>query len=297
MRHLERNPSKINRLASWAGRCLIPIALWAGACAQAHAQDAAADGPPPGWVGPPPGWSGGVLGGAAGMPDFEGSRTDRGQPVLGFAMTYRSQTLGSVEMGSRGVAWTPVQRPEASLSVGLSLDPGRVDNGDKKLTMMGYRPGNERLRGLGEIDAAPVLSVGGSAKLVGLPLAATLRHAAGSHDGTQVDLGLKVPWKIGSHADLFIVPSVTWADRRYMQAFFGVTPTQASASRYAAYEARSGLKSAQLTLDLDMALSRWWHLNATVQAKRLLQDAANSPITEKTMQVSGMVGLLRQFQF
>ena len=298
MRQLLQNPqAPRNPLMRWASHCLVPIALGAAACGQARAQDASAGGPPLGWVGPPPGWSGGVLAGAAGMPDFEGSRTNRGQPVLGFVATYRSQHWGSVETGSRGLSWTPVQRPDASLSVGLSLDPGRLDNGDRKLTMMGYRPGSERLKGLGEIDAAPVVSIGGSATLAGLPLAATLRRAAGSHNGTQLDLGLKVPWKIGAHADLSISPTVTWADRRYMQAFFGVTPAQAAASRYPAFEAGSGLKSAQLTMDLDMALSRWWHLNATLQARRLLRDAVDSPISEKSMQYSGMVGLLRQFQF
>jgi len=296
MRHLNFHPIHLNPRALFARHCLMPIALLAGACGHALAQDAAAGGPPPGWVGPPPGWSGGVLAGAGAAPDFEGSRTQRGQPVLGFAMTYRNQAMGSLEMGSRGLAWTPVQGPDAKLTIGTSLDPGRVDNGDKKLTVMGYRPGNERLQGLGEIDAAPVLSVGGAFKLAGLPLAAELRHAFGSHDGTQLDLGLKAPWKIGSHVDLSIAPAITWADRRYMQAFFGVTSAQAAASRYAAYDARSGLKSAQLTVDMDMALSRWWHVNATVQAKRLLQDAADSPITEKTTQVSGMVAVLRQFQ-
>ena len=99
----------------------------------AHAAEAL-DGPPPGWSGPPPGWSGGVLGGAARLPDFEGSRTSRTQPVLGFAITYRTQTLGSVEMGSRGLNWTFVQRPDVDLGVGLSLDPGRLDNGERKLT-------------------------------------------------------------------------------------------------------------------------------------------------------------------
>jgi outer membrane scaffolding protein for murein synthesis (MipA/OmpV family) len=45
-----------------------------------------------------------------------------------------------------------------------------------------------------------------------------------------------------------------------------------------------------------MALSRYWHINATLLEKRLLRDAADSPITQKTSQVSGLVGLLYQFQ-
>ena len=256
----------------------------------------AQDGPPPGWVGPPPGWSGGVLLGAARAPLFEGSRDSRSQPVLGAEITYRSASLGSVAMGSRGVQWTLVQRPEFSAGVGLATDPGRVDNGDRKLTAMGYRPGSDSLRGMGEIRATPVVSAFGSYTLLGdLAHTAAVRRATGSHQGSQLDLGLRLPWKIGRHATLSIIPGATWADRRSMQAFFGVTPAQA-ASGYAVFDAGAGLKSSQLVLDFDMALSRYWYINAVLQAKRLQGDAADSPIVQKTRQTSGMLVARYQVQ-
>lgn len=261
----------------------------------AHAAEAL-DGPPPGWSGPPPGWSGGVLGGAARLPDFEGSRTSRHQPVLGFAITYRAQALGSVEMGSRGLNWTFVQRPEVDVGVGLSLDPGRLDNGERKLTAVGYRPGSERLSGMGEIGVAPVFSLSGALKLGRVPLGLAVKRATGRQDGTQVDLGVSVPWKFHRHGELSLAGTLGWADRRYMQTFFGVSAAQAAAARRAEFEAGSGWKSAQLALALDMAFSRHWHLNASVQARRLLRDAAHSPLTEKTTQPSLLLGALYQFQ-
>jgi len=256
----------------------------------------AQDGPPPGWVGPPPGWSGGVLMGAAHAPEFEGSRDARTQPVLGGEITHRSAHLGSVAMGSRGVQWTVVQNPVFSAGVGLATDPGRVDNGDRKLSAMGYRPGNETLRGMGEISATPVLSAFGSYTLAGVSLTSAVRRATESHEGSQLDLGLRLPWKIDPHTTLSIVPSVTWADQRYAQAFFGVTPAQSAASGYSAFDAGAGLKSSQLVLDFDMALSRYWYLNAVLQAKRLQGDAADSPIVQKTRQMSGMLVVRYQFQ-
>jgi outer membrane scaffolding protein for murein synthesis (MipA/OmpV family) len=261
-----------------------------------HAQGMAADGPPAGWVGPPPGWSGGLLLGIASAPEFEGSRVARRSPVIGGEISYRAEPLGTIAMGSRGLAWTFVQRPEATAGLGLNVDPGRVDNGDRKLSAMGYRPGSAALRGLGEIDATPVLSAQGSVSGFGLSLTGAVRHATGSHEGTQVDLGLALPIRLGAHAKLSIAPSLTWADRRYMQAFFGVTPAQSAASGYAAFDTDAGLKSQQLTLDLDMAFSRHWHVVATLQGKRLVRDAADSPITQKAMQASGMVAAMYQFQ-
>lgn len=271
------------------------LPLLAILCSTAHAQDGA-EGPPPGWVGPPPGWSGGLLLGAARAPLFEGSRASRSQPVLGAEITYRSASLGSVAMGSRGLQWTVVQRPEFSAGVGLAVDPGRIDNGERKLTPLGYRPGSDSLRGLGEIRATPVLRAFGSHTLGSVSLTSAARRGTGSHEGSQIDLGLSLPWKIGRHATLSIAPSATWADRRYMQAFFGVTPAQSAASGYTVFEAGAGLKSSQLVLDFDMALSRYWYVNAVLQAKRLQGDAADSPIVQKVRQTSGMLVARYQFQ-
>ncbi len=255
----------------------------------------AQDGPPPGWIGPPPGWSGGVLAGVARAPEFEGSDRSRSQPVLGGEITYRTARLGSVAMGNRGLHWTVVQRPHYSAGMGLNIDPGRVDNGDRKLTPLGYRPGSEVLRGLGEVRATPVVSAFGSLTLGGVSLTSATRHATHSHEGTLIDLGLALPWKIDPHTTLTVAPGITWADRRYMGAFFGVTPEQSAASGFAVFESRAGLKSSQLALDFDMALSRYWYVNATLQAKRL-QRAAHSPIVQKARQASGMLAVRYQFQ-
>ncbi len=271
--------------AALLGLCMLP----------ASAQDAAS-GPPPGWVGPPPGWSGGVILGAATAPTFEGSRDQRAQPVIGGEVSYRSMRWGTVAMGSRGLVWTPVQTQATSAGIGLSIDPGRVDNGERKLTPLGYRPGGASLRGLGEIKATPLLVANGSLTAAGVSLTGAIRHATTSHQGSGIDVGLAVPIKLGAHARISFAPAVSWADRRFMQAYFGVTPAQSAASGYAVFDARAGVKSAQLGVDFEMAFSRHWHVNASLLARRLRGDAAASPITQKTDQVSGLVGVMYQFQ-
>lgn len=283
-------------------------AIAAAEAASATTTGPAADGPPAGWFGPPPGWSGGMQVGGFRSPDFEGSRTSRNQPLLGAIFTYRSQQLGSIEMGSRGLQWTFVLDPKLSLAAGLSVDPGRIDDDRKRLTVMGRRPGSERLSGLGDIAITPLLgfsangtlgtwgTLGTAAGLGGLKWNAMARRAATSHEGTLVDAGIALPWTIGRHAKFSFGPSITWADRRYTQAYFGVTPDQARASGRPVFEAGAGTKSLQWTLDMDMALSRHWSVIGILQAKQLKGDAARSPITERRHQTAGMLAAQYQFQ-
>ncbi|HEY0817982.1 MAG TPA: MipA/OmpV family protein [Rhizobacter sp.] len=256
----------------------------------------AEEGPPAGWVGPPPGWSGGVLVGASSAPRYEGSRDTRVGPVLGGEVTYRSMAFGSVAAGSRGLVWTPFQSPVGSASLGLSVDPGRVDNDDRKLTPAGQRPGSADLRGMGEVEMTALVSASGSLALGPASLTGALRQAVSSHRGTLVDVGLALPWKLHRHATLTLTPGLTWASARHMQAYFGVTPQQSAASGFAAFDAGAGLKSHSLVLDFDMAFSRYWHLNAVLRAHRLQGDAADSPITQRRHQTSGMLALRYEFQ-
>lgn len=257
---------------------------------------APADGPPAGWFGPPPGWSGGVQAGGFQAPDFEGSRSSRSQPLLGAIFTYRSDAIGSIEMGSRGLQWTFVLGRPLSLGAGLSIDPGRVDDNRKRLTLMGRRPGNERLAGLGDIGITPLLGFSATGTLVALRWNAMARHATTSHEGTLLDAGIALPWTLGQHAKFSFGPGISWADRKYTQAYFGVTPEQARASGRPVFEAGAGIKSLQWTLDMDMALSRNWSVIAMLQTKRLQGDAARSPITERRRQTAGLLAAQYQFQ-
>jgi outer membrane scaffolding protein for murein synthesis (MipA/OmpV family) len=274
---------------------MLPAAA-ALSCAALAPLALAQDGPPPGWVGPAPGWSGGVLIGAAAVPEFEGSRHTRVQPVLGGEVYWRPGVGASVAMGSRGLVWTPWQTTAGSASLGLSVDPGRVDDDERKLTPAGLRPGSADLRGMGEVKMTALVSASGSLALGPVSLTGALRQAVASHRGTLVEAGLALPWQLHRHAKLTLTPGVTWADRRHMQAYFGVTPQQSAASGYAPFDAGAGVKSQQLVLDFDMAFSRHWHLQALLRAQRLSGDAADSPITQRTRQASGLLALRYEFQ-
>ena len=268
------------------------LALSIASMGTAHADD----GPPTGWVGPPPGWSGGILAGVAAVPEFEGSKNTRAQPVLGGDVYYRPGVGGSLAIGSRGLVLTPWQASAGSVSVGLSVDPGRVDDSERKLTPAGLRPGSADLRGMGEVKMTALVSASASLAIGPASLTGTLRQAVSSHRGTLVEMGIAAPLKLHRHATLTVTPGLTWADRRHTQAYFGVTAAQSAASGYAAFDAGAGVKSRHLVFDFDMALSRWWYVNVMLRGARLDGDAAESPITQRTRQLSGMLAARYQFQ-
>ena len=72
--------------------------------------------------------------------------------------------------------------------------------------------------------------------------------------------------------------STTWADDNYTQTFYGVTATQSARSGMQQYTAESGFKDAGITLDLDYRLTENWSVTGRVGYKRMLGDAADSPL-------------------
>lgn len=266
------------------------VALCAAAmlmiCPVAHAAGPGADDEQPGF-------SGRVELGAAHRPDYEGSRSSRTPVYLALGMQYRTQDFGTFHAGTRGLGW----RWDAtgwSAGVAFGRDPGRSDHapGDEAVR---WRPGSPRLRGMGEIPAESVVVLHGHVQTPWLPLHGRLTRTTGDVGGLRLNLGTRIEGSFGSDWTVSLAPSLTWADGRHMQAHFGVSAEQALASGRSRFDAGSGLQSAQAALTSRYRLGGNWALEAEVVAKRLLRDAAASPVTERKEQLSGRVGLSYRF--
>jgi len=238
----------------------------------------------------PRGWSGDLSLGLHVAPDFEGSRTTRKGVMPNLDLVYRTESLGRVTLGGQGLAWTFTEQPDWSLGVGLGVDPGRSQRGGDL-----FRPGSPRLAGMGDIAAAPTLAVFGSYGPQSMPLNVSLKHALGSHRGTQVDVGTDIPWQLARNVTLVVSPGLSWSDGRYGQAFFGVNAEKAAATGRPRFDAHAGLENAHLGVELGVALDRSWRVVVSAQYKRLLQDAADSPVVERKGQASG--GLCAEYRF
>lgn len=88
-----------------------------------------------------------------------------------------------------------------------------------------------------------------------------------------------------------------WASGDSMKTFFGVKGHEAAASggRLSRYNPSSGFKSASIFGTMTQSLSQNWDLVGVLGFKRLLGDAADSPIVEDKTSVFGSVGVTYSF--
>jgi outer membrane scaffolding protein for murein synthesis (MipA/OmpV family) len=216
-----------------------------------------------------------VLGaGAEYKPLYDGAELTRveGGPVIN--VRYRDIAFASV---GEGVGVNLLHGDNYRAGVLLGYDLGRRESDD--LT---------HLRGLGDIRWAPVAKVFASyavSKAFPLVLRGDVRQLVGGADGLVADLGAYIPLP-GSSKKLimFAGPSITWADHRYLQKEFGVTPSQSLASGYPVYDAQSGASGAGFGFSVTRFLTEHWLLNLDSAAEHLLGSAEDSPITQRKMQ-------------
>ena len=284
------------RLPCGIGRSIAAIGIAIGALPLlAQAQPTPSEAPPA-----HPGWSGNVFLGAVVAPRYQGSQERRVLPGVGMEFSYHDADMGTVSIGNRGLLWAPVLPPSFRVQLGLEIDPGRVDSDKRKLGLLGYRPGSATLKGMGEVRATGV-AVGtvhyALPGMGGLELSGSARQALTAHKGHQLSLGLSYPLYRTEDMQLTLAPSLTWADRRYQQAYFGVSEGQAAASGRPQFAPRAGVKSLQLGVEFGMALSQQWRLAASLELAQLRGDAAQSPVTQKARQISAVVGVVRPIQF
>jgi outer membrane scaffolding protein for murein synthesis (MipA/OmpV family) len=106
--------------------------------------------------------------------------------------------------------------------------------------------------------------------------------------------GMRVSEKLRLRTSL----DTTWASSDYMKTFFGIDATQSANSGIAQYEAGSGFKHVGVSLIGDYSINHTWTGFASLRYKRLLGDAADSPIVATLGardQVTASVGIKYRF--
>jgi len=157
----------------------------------------------------------------------------------------------------------------------------------------------EDLSGLGTIHPAPEIKIfAGYALAQAFPLVIRVdaRKQIGATNGYIGDAGAYLPMPGSSQKFAwFLGPTVTLADSRYMNAYFGVSQEQAAHTSYHQYKASAGFKSAGLGLSADYFVTPHIIISANGACGRLLGSAANSPITRSKFDTAGSLALLYKF--
>ena len=139
---------------------------------------------------------------------------------------------------------------------------------------------NDKLDGLDDIDSS--IEVGGFAKYRKKPFRFELdiRHDPGSgHEGALIEAGAGFAFPFDK--PLFVaMAQTTWASDNYMESFFGISTKESGRSGLKEFDADSGIKDIGIKLTSGFSFRENWKMGLSFQYKRLLGDAADSPIVD-----------------
>ena len=237
----------------------------------------------------------------ASMPTYEGSPNTRTLAGPDLTLSYRSREWGSVEFGQRGLFWNAIEAGQFRFGLVAQFDPGRKD---KDTSALNPTPGDKRLAGMGSVKSSTEVGVG-----VGYgPVTLVARQALSESGlkGAQADLTAEIPWSLTDRFNLRLAASATWADRDYLQAYFGVTPAQARATSFSVYTPKSGLRKIEVSVGAEYAVAPKWKLQANLAVSHLGDVAAKSPLvgrlgtkgtSDDDRRFGGFVALGMAFEF
>jgi outer membrane scaffolding protein for murein synthesis (MipA/OmpV family) len=127
---------------------------------------------------------------------------------------------------------------------------------------------------------------------------AELRRGLGGHRAWIGSLGADLIARDDQNYIFSIGPRVRWADNRYHDRYFGVTPAVAGTTGLAALDPDGGIYAIGGLANFTHRLGRNWGLQAYAGYDRLVRDAADSPIVRgfgSRDQFSGGAGLWIEF--
>lgn len=112
--------------------------------------------------------------------------------------------------------------------------------------------------------------------------ASMVQDVTGGHDGFVASVGLRKWFPVRDFAALGLAVGASYGSGSYTDTFFSVTPSAAAASGLPAFEADGGMRDVRMTAVFIQAVHPSVVVGAGALYARLLQDAANSPITDES---------------
>jgi outer membrane scaffolding protein for murein synthesis (MipA/OmpV family) len=210
--------------------------------------------------------------GSAIQPVYDGSRAyrARGGPVI----DVQFKDIAFISTGD-GIGYNVVHRRGLQLGVSVAYDLGRKERDDYT-----------NLSGMGDKSVSAVPKLFGAwavSQAFPLVIRADVRHLLRAGGGSIADLGAYFPLPgSSSHLVMFLGPSITVADRRYLQDMYGVTNQESASSRHVPYSIRhSGIEATGLGFSATWTLSRHYLVSGNAAINYLGHLATDSPLAER----------------
>ena len=207
------------------------------------------------------------------QPTFQGSKRYHLTPSAIFDIRYKDEVFIS---DGEGIGYNVLTAPGFRAGIALSYDLGRETHDDP------------RVRNLPNISFAPEPKLFVQYVLWPVVLSADVRKAIGGNDGVIGDISAYVPIPLTHDQKwiLFAGPSLTFADQRYMNSYFGVSPDISRVSGLRAFDADGGFSSVGVGASSVYLIDDHWLVEGDFAYRRFLGDAARSPIIETKIQTS-----------
>lgn len=234
------------------------------------------------------GLQGSIALGGGSSPAYEGSKDRKIRPTASLNLFYGDTWfLTGTKAGANLLQHKPDHGVAITAGPLLSLNHGRSQSD------------HAALNGLGSI--AQSLDAGGFVRFRKNEWRASveaLKTVTNADQGATVNLSAAHVMRVTEKLGLRTTVDTTWASSDYMKTYFGINALQATRSRLPQYAANSGFKHAAIGLATDYSFNREWAGYASLRYKRLLGDAAKSPIVATlgdSGQVTATVGIAYRF--
>jgi outer membrane scaffolding protein for murein synthesis (MipA/OmpV family) len=216
------------------------------------------------------------------QPIYDGARAYRisGGPVVNI----QYKDLAFISTGD-GLGVNVFRGSHYQIGVAITYDLGRKEEVDYT-----------NLRGMGNIDPAPVAKVYGSwviSKYFPAILRVDGRQFIGGAEGVVGDAGVYIPLPGSSKTFvMFAGPSITMADHHYLQTLYGVSAAQAAASGHPVYDIpHAGTVGVGVGFSATKFFGKHWLLNTDLALHQIRGSAAHSPLVEQRTQRVGTISL------
>ncbi|MDK1711699.1 MipA/OmpV family protein [Serratia marcescens] len=231
-------------------------------------------------------------------PAYQGASHYVAQPVYDLEGHVKTDNWGAFTLGVvRGARWDlPLPSP-FGVALLMDYDYGRKE----RISALGSH--DDTLRGMGDLGGSLEAGLELSYQMNPVQVyvkgmsATRERHYGGENLGrtAYVDVGLKRDYEINDQVTLLGNVFATWANGGYQRGYFGVTPEQASRTRFEAYHLGAGLKQFTARLAVNYQWSPSWSFQAGGEAYRLAGNTADSPLVDKAL--AGMAFMSARYRF
>ncbi|MEL6302796.1 MAG: MipA/OmpV family protein [Pseudomonadota bacterium] len=237
---------------------------------------------------PSEGWTGELGVASIVNPSFQGANSYEVIPVPYFDVRYSNtqgvKYFGNIPQGFGGYITRNRDARGSQNDFFISIAPGfanrEVDD----------------VEGIEEFGPAAELRVGWEFAKGSWAMGATVAQAVGTgHEGAYLDLNAAWRKRLGQRGFLSVGPTLRIADGQYMDAFYGITPTETAASGIATYDASAGIESVGVQGIVSVPVSERWRLTTVVSVSQLQADAADSSLTEEPTQAFFLTALTYRF--